>query len=66
MVLPTHLTPAGPEESAPDLRGSRAQAERRAIEDALKRAEGNRSQAARLLGIQRQHLYRRMKALGID
>jgi two-component system NtrC family response regulator len=65
-VLPEHLSPVTDEESLPDLRSSKAEAERTAIEDALSRSEGNRSQAARLLGIQRPHLYRRMKVLGIE
>lgn len=40
--------------------------ERRAIVDALHRADGNLSTAARLLGITRQALYRRMKKFDID
>ena len=66
VILPEHLSPVGTARALPDLKDRKADAERTAIEDALRRAEGNRSKAARLLGIQRQHLYRRMKALGID
>ncbi len=33
---------------------------------ALNRADGQRTMAARLLGISRSRLYRRMEALGID
>ena len=40
--------------------------ERREILGALRRANGQRTQAARLLGISRSRLYRRMEALGID
>ena len=40
--------------------------ERREILSALKRAKGQRTLAARLLGISRSRLYRRMEALGID
>ncbi len=40
--------------------------ERREILNALQRADGQRTMAARLLGISRSRLYRRMEALGID
>jgi DNA-binding NtrC family response regulator len=40
--------------------------EKREILDALKRASGQRTLAARLLGISRSRLYRRMEALDID
>lgn len=40
--------------------------ERREILAALRRANGQRTLAARLLGISRSRLYRRMEALGID
>ena len=40
--------------------------ERREILSALNRASGQRTLAARLLGISRSRLYRRMEALGID
>ena len=40
--------------------------EKRAILSALRRANGQRTMAARLLGISRSRLYRRMEALGID
>lgn len=40
--------------------------ERREILGALNRANGQRTLAARLLGISRSRLYRRMEALGID
>jgi DNA-binding NtrC family response regulator len=40
--------------------------EKREILSALQRADGQRTLAARLLGISRSRLYRRMEALGID
>ncbi len=60
-----HLSPFEPRAGGPDLRGAKRDAERASIEAALVRAGGNRSEAARLLGIQRQHLYRRLRVLGI-
>jgi PAS domain S-box-containing protein len=42
-----------------------ADVERRAILSALQRAVGQRSRAAKLMGISRSRLYRRMEALGI-
>ena len=40
--------------------------EKREILAALRRARGQRAQAARALGVSRSRLYRRMEALGID
>ena len=40
--------------------------ERREIVSALERSNGQRTLAARVLGISRSRLYRRMEALGID
>ncbi len=40
--------------------------ETREIVGALKQVQGQRTQAAKLLGISRSRLYRRMEALGID
>lgn len=40
--------------------------EKREILSALNRTQGQRTQAARLLGISRSRLYRRMEALDID
>jgi len=40
--------------------------ERRHLEAILRRSEGNRSQAARILGIERKTLYRKAQRLGID
>ncbi|MBI4718894.1 MAG: hypothetical protein HY763_13900 [Planctomycetes bacterium] len=43
-----------------------ASVEKREILTALRRADGRRTEAARLLGISRSRLYRRMDALGIN
>ena len=47
------------------LQDSRAESERRAILEALEKAGGNKSRAARALGIARSYLYKKMAALGI-
>jgi DNA-binding NtrC family response regulator len=49
-----------------DLRRAVENLERSYVERALKRAGGNRAEAARLLGIARPQLYAKMKDLGID
>ncbi len=66
-VLPAEadLRPEVPAE-APSLDTLMADCERRAILDALDRAGGGRSRAARQLRISRSRLYRRMEALGIQ
>ena len=48
-----------------ELEGSVARLERRLIREALGRAGGNRTQAARLLGVSRNGLAIKMKRLGI-
>ncbi|MBS1150979.1 MAG: frgC [Myxococcaceae bacterium] len=45
---------------------SRSAAERAAIQEALSRAGGNRTKAARLLGVARRTLYNKLDELGID
>ena len=49
-----------------DLRTNLEALERTLIKKAMAKAGGNRAQAARLLGIRRQHLYSRLEALGIE
>jgi two-component system response regulator AtoC len=51
--------------SEPRLEDQRRDAERKAIADALQRASGNRSLAARLLGISRRTLYTKLAELGL-
>ena len=46
--------------------GTLSEAEERLIRDALERAGGNKSKAARLLGITRRALYGRLERYGID
>jgi two-component system response regulator AtoC len=48
-----------------DLRRNLETTERELIKEALARAQGNRTEAARLLGIHRPLLYARMRALGL-
>jgi two-component system nitrogen regulation response regulator NtrX len=52
--------------AATTLEEARAQAERELIRAALDRAAWNVAAAARALGIERTHLHKRMRALGLD
>jgi len=55
------------EQGAPmPLREEMASAERRIIERALRHAGGNRSRAARILGIHRTGLYQKMRSYGLE
>jgi len=49
----------------PPVSGLRQEAERRLLEEALARCEGNRSRAAKLLGISRTTLWRKMRRYGL-
>lgn len=51
---------------AGEMRNSLETLERELIESALAQSSGNRSDAARRLGISRAQLYRRLRALGIE
>jgi len=57
-------TPPAPAAEPDDLNLERQ--ERRLIRLALRRAEGNKTEAARLLGITRRTLYSRLNLLGLD
>ncbi|MFG6485625.1 sigma-54-dependent transcriptional regulator [Roseateles sp. BYS78W] len=59
--LVDRTAPAAPEEPTLDLE----QREREAVQAALAQAEGNISQAARLLGVSRAALYRRLEKHGL-
>ncbi len=48
------------------LREAREQFERRYLRHQLQRAQGSVARLARLTGMERTHLYRKLKALGID
>ena len=48
------------------LKMASEQFERDYINKTLARANGNMSKAAELLGLERSHLYKKMKAMGID
>jgi two-component system nitrogen regulation response regulator NtrX len=54
-----------PERDFPSLREGREDFERRFIERKLREAQGNVLRAAETLGLERSHLYRKMRALGI-
>ena len=64
VVGPTR-TDAPPEEEGLTMRESVARLEKRLIERALDRTNGNRSEAARLLGIGRTQLYAKLEEHGI-
>lgn len=58
---------ASPDPASADIRlaDRRREADRAAVEDALLRAKGNRTAAARLLGVSRRTLYNKLEELGI-
>ena len=55
-----------PKEAPLSLKEEMALTERRAIQYALDLTSGNRTEAARLLGIHRTGLYQKMKRYGLD
>ncbi len=59
MEIPRQRAPSGP------LKEAVAVAERASIEEALKKAKGNKALASRLLGIHRTALYQKLKRYGI-
>ena len=54
------------EASGDSLTDRRRDAEKQAVEEALQKAKGNRSVAARLLGVSRRTLYNKLEALGLE
>ncbi len=55
-----------PANAASSLGERREEAERRAVQEALERAGGNRTLAARLLGVSRRTLYNKLAELGVS
>lgn len=58
----SHMTP-GPSAS---IRAAKEELERRLISEAINKTGGNRSEAARMLGLKRRTLYNRLDKLGLD
>ena len=66
--IPLQMARKGVERSAErygSLQDVREAAEREYIQKKLEESNGNVSRAAEVLGLERSHLYRKMKALGI-
>ena len=61
---PSTAPPPGPSDGTLDER--RTDAEKSAVRDALTKAKGNRTQAARLLGVSRRTLYNKLDELGLS
>ncbi|MCC6334109.1 MAG: sigma 54-interacting transcriptional regulator [Myxococcales bacterium] len=57
---------AAPSGGAPNLKSKRAEAEKKAVLEALELTEGNRTRAARVLGISRRTLVSRLQEYGIN
>ena len=66
MELLDSAVTAGADDESVSLKDELIAAERRAIDRALRLARGNRTEAARLLGIHRTGLYQKMRQHGMD
>ena len=69
LVLPTDRAPAGAGGQAAGTQGfggSLADWEKKIVVDVLEKAKGNKSRAARLLGLTRSQLYTRLKRFDLD
>ena len=71
LIRPDHLPPRFSEarkaaDAAKRASGSREEMERRELINALELAGGNRSEAARILGVSRVTVWNRMKRLGVN
>jgi two-component system nitrogen regulation response regulator NtrX len=64
-VLPEPRSSVGREPGPQRLAASVQDFERQAIESAVRAADGNMTQAAALLGLERSHLYKKMRRLGL-
>jgi two-component system nitrogen regulation response regulator NtrX len=62
---PTNEEPWQEMDGFPTLKAAREAFEKRFIIRRLEEAEGNVSRAAELLGLERSHLYRKLRAYGI-
>ena len=60
------VLPSAPVKEQPDGEETLAEMEARKIREALRTAGGNKTEAAKLLGISRRRMYSRMKILGIE
>ena len=68
--MPSSKTPSaggpGASDAGPTLRNIVEQCERDAISRAVQGSQGNVAEAARRLGLERAHLYKKARALGLS
>jgi anaerobic nitric oxide reductase transcription regulator len=60
------LLPSSPADQPRTLKEAVSDCERTHIAAAIRRHEGNFSRAARELGLERSHLYKKVKKLGLE